>query len=110
MKQFLQKQWWPTCFCELVASRHFPNNTRGDYLLNNVIGFQRTLRYRVKGDGSGFRAVSVEPLLRSSDPKFRPTDLEFGPDSALDMADWYNPLIGHMPHSLRDSKRDVEYG
>jgi hypothetical protein len=110
MKQFLEKQWRPTCGCELVASRHFPDDTQGDYLLNNVIGFQGILRYRVKDDGSGFQAVPVEPLLRSSDPNFRPTDLEFGPDGALYLVDWYNPLIGHMQHSLRDPKRDVEHG
>ncbi|MEO6807960.1 MAG: PVC-type heme-binding CxxCH protein [Isosphaeraceae bacterium] len=110
MKQFLQKQWRPTCGCELVASRHFPDDTQGDYLLNNVIGFQGILRYRVKDDGSGFQAVPIEPLLRSSDPNFRPTDLEFGPDGALYLVDWYNPLVGHMQHSLRDPKRDVEHG
>jgi hypothetical protein len=48
--------------------------------------------------------------LRSSDPNFRPVDLEFGPDGALYLVDWFNPLIGHMQHSLRDPKRDVEHG
>jgi glucose/arabinose dehydrogenase len=110
MPQFLKMQWRPTCGCELVASRHFPDDTQGDYLLNNNIGFQGILRYRVKEDGSGFHADPVEPLLKSSDPNFRPTDLEFGPDGALYVVDWYNPLIGHMQHSLRDPKRDVEHG
>ena len=110
MKQFLVKQWRPTCGCELVASRHFPDDTQGDYLLNNDIGFQGILRYRVKEDSSGFHADPVEPLLSSSDPNFRPVDLEFGPDGALYVVDWFNPLIGHMQHSLRDPKRDVEHG
>ena len=60
--------------------------------------------------GSGFHADPVEPLLRSTDPNFRPVDLEFGPDGALYLVDWYNPLIGHMQHSLRDPNRDVEHG
>ena len=50
--------------CEFVSSRHFPEDTQGDYLLNNVIGFQGVLRYRVKEQGSGFHADPVEPLLR----------------------------------------------
>lgn len=110
MKQFFPMQWRPTCGCELVASKHFPDDTQGDYLLNNDIGFQGILRYRVKEDGSGFSGSAVEPLLKSSDPNFRPVDLEFGPDGALYVVDWFNPLVGHMQHSLRDPKRDVEHG
>jgi glucose/arabinose dehydrogenase len=110
MEQFLVKQWRPTCGCELVASRHFPDDTQGDYLLNNDIGFQGILRYRVKETGSGFHADPVEPLLKSSDPNFRPVALQFGPDGALYVVDWFNPLIGHMQHSLRDPNRDVEHG
>jgi glucose/arabinose dehydrogenase len=110
MKQFLQKQWRPTCGCELVYSRHFPHDTQGDYLLNNDIGFQGILRYRVKEEGSGFAATPVEPLLQSSDPNFRPVALQFGPDGALYVVDWFNPLIGHMQHSLRDPNRDHTRG
>jgi glucose/arabinose dehydrogenase len=110
LQEFLVKQWRPTSGCELVSSRNFPEETQGDYLLNNVIGFQGVLRYRVKEDQSGYHADPVQPLLRSTDPNFRPVDLEFGPDGALYLVDWYNPLVGHMQHSLRDPNRDVEHG
>lgn len=110
LKQFLVKQWRPTCGCEIVSSRHFPDEMQGDYLLNNCIGFQGTLQYRFKDDGSGFHADPVEPLLRSSDPNFRPVDLMFGPDGALYILDWFNPLVGHMQHSIRDPNRDKSHG
>ena len=110
MHQFLKTEWRPTSGCELISSRNFPDDVQGDYLLNNVIGFQGVLRYRMKDDGSGFHGDPVQPLLRSTDPNFRPVDLEFGPDGALYLVDWYNPLIGHMQHSLRDPNRDVEHG
>jgi hypothetical protein len=110
MKQFFKMQWRPTCGCELIYSRHFPHDTQGDYLLNNDIGFQGILRYRVKEDGSGFSGTPVEPLLTSSDPNFRPVALQFGPDGALYVVDWFNPLIGHMQHSLRDPNRDHTHG
>lgn len=110
MKQFLVKEWRPTCGCEIVESRNFPDEMQGDYLLNNCIGFLGTLQYRFKEDGSGFAADPVPPLLRSSDPNFRPVDISFGPDGALYLCDWFNPLIGHMQHSIRDPKRDKTHG
>ena len=110
LQEFLVKQWRPTSGCELVSSRNFPDEAQGDYLLNNVIGFQGVLRYRMKDDGSGFHGDPVQPLLTSTDSNFRPVDLEFGPDGALYLVDWYNPLVGHMQHSLRDPNRDVEHG
>jgi lysophospholipase L1-like esterase len=110
MKQFFPMQWRPTCGCELVYNRHFPDDTQGDYLLNNNIGFQGILRYRVKEDGSGFSGTPVEPLLKSSDPNFRPVALQFGPEGALYVVDWFNPLVGHMQHSLRDPNRDHTRG
>ena len=111
MKQFFPMQWRPTCGCELVYSRHFPDDTQGDYLLNNNIGFQGILRYRVKEDGSGFAgdADRAAPAVVAI-PNFRPVALQFGPDGALYVVDWFNPLVGHMQHSLRDPNRDHTHG
>jgi putative heme-binding domain-containing protein len=110
LKQFLQKQWRPTSGCELVSSRQFPDDAQGNYLLNNTIGFQGVLQYKMREDGSGFAADPVDPLLKSNDPNFRPVDLEFGADGCLYLVDWYNPLVGHMQHSLRDPNRDHAHG
>ena len=110
LKQFLQKQWRPTSGCEFVSSRQFPESAQGNYLLNNTIGFQGVLQYRMREDGSGFAADPVDPLLKSNDPNFRPVDLEFGADGCLYLVDWYNPLVGHMQHSLRDPNRDHAHG
>ena len=110
LKQFLQKQWRPTSGCEFVSSRQFPDEAQGNYLLNNCIGFQGILQYKMREDGSGFAADPVDPLLKSNDANFRPVDLEFGADGCLYVVDWYNPLVGHMQHSLRDPNRDHFHG
>ena len=113
LKQFLVMQWRPTSGCEIVSSRHFPEGMQGDYLLNNCIGFQGTLQYHFRQDekpASGFSVDPVEPLVRSTDPNYRPVDLVLGPDGALYIADWFNPLVGHMQHSLRDPNRDHVHG
>jgi glucose/arabinose dehydrogenase len=110
MRQFLKKEWRPTAGCELVSSHNFPEDVQGDYLLNNCIGFQGTMQHRMREEGSGFAADAIDPLLRSSDPNFRPVALQFGPDGALYVIDWFNPLIGHMQHSIRDPNRDHSHG
>jgi len=110
MQQFLVKQWRPTAACLIVGNRHFPETLQGNYLINNTIGFLGTLNYRMTDEGSGFKGSPVEPLVSSSDTNYRPIDMKFGPDGALYIVDWFNPLIGHMQHNLRDPNRDKQHG
>ncbi len=110
MNQFFKKRVRPTAGCELVSSRHFPPEAQGNYLLNNCIGFQGVLQHTVKDAGSGFEGEEIDPILFSSDRNFRPTDIQFGPDGALYIVDWFNPLVGHMQHNLRDPNRDHTHG
>ena len=39
-----RKQWRPTAGCELVSSRNFPDDVQGNYLAEQLIGFQGTLQ------------------------------------------------------------------
>ena len=95
---------------EYLYSRHFPDHMQGNLLVGNVIGFQGILQYDVQDKGASFTAKEVEPILSSSDPNFRPTDLEIGPDGAIYFTEWQNPIIGHMQHNLRDPNRDRTHG
>lgn len=110
MRQWTDSTKRPTAGCEFVSSRHFPPEAQGNFLLNNCIGFHGVMQYEVEEDGSGFVGRQIEPLLHSTDINFRPVDLQFGPDGALYICDWFNPLIGHMQYSLRDARRDTEHG
>lgn len=100
----------PTAGSEFVSSRHFPEEAQGNFLYNNVIGFHGIKQHRVRPEGSGFAGEEIEPLLTSVDINFRPVDMQFGPDGALYIADWFNPLVGHMQYSLRDARRDKTHG
>ena len=100
----------PTSGCEIVSSRHFPDEAQGNFLVDNTIGFQGIKQHRVIEEDSGFTSEEVEPLLYSTDINFRPVDLQFGPDGSLYLVDWFNPLIGHMQYSLRDERRDHDHG
>jgi putative heme-binding domain-containing protein len=96
---------------EIVSSPHFPEDLQGNLLVGNVISMQGILQYRFQQKGESFpEAVETEPLVSSSDPNFRPSDIEIGPDGAIYFCDWQNPIIGHMQHNLRDPSRDRIHG
>lgn len=100
----------PCPAAEVLTSRHFPEEFQGNLLVQNVIGFQGILRYRLDETGSGLNGVELEPIVQSDDPNFRPVDIEIGPDGAIYFTDWQNPVIGHMQHNLRDESRDKTHG
>jgi len=110
LNSFTSTRVRPTAGLEIVSSRNFPSHMQGNLLINNTIGFQGIKQHKLIDKGAGLTTEEVENLLISSDPNFRPVDLKFGPDGALFVADWYNPLIGHMQHSLRDPDRDIAHG
>lgn len=107
---FTETRVRPTAGIEIISSRQFPDAVQGDFLVNNNIGFQGTKQHRIIPSGSGIGSQEVAPLLQSSDPNFRPIDLEFGPDGALYIVDWYNPLISHGENPPRDPARDKSHG
>jgi azurin len=100
----------PVAGAEILSSRHFPDDMQGNVIVLNVIGFRGLLSYKLSEDGAGLKWTEVEPILQSSDENFRPVDAEVGPDGALYVADWHNPIIGHMQHNLRDRSRDRLHG
>ena len=100
----------PSSGCELISSRQFPEASQGNYLLNNVIGFQGVLQHKLSDAGAGYVGEPIEPLISCEDRNYRPVDLQFGPDGCLYIADWHNALIGHLQHNLRDPHRDRTHG
>lgn len=111
MKDFLTSSNKPKiCGTEIISSRNFPDEAQGNVLFNTFIGFQGITQHKIDEDGSGIVAKEIAPLLHSKDPYFRPVDLRFGPDGALYVVDWYNPVISHGEIPLRDPLRDHTHG
>jgi mono/diheme cytochrome c family protein/glucose/arabinose dehydrogenase len=107
---FAPKRARPTSGAEFVSSRHFPEEMQGGFMTCNSIGFLGTSIAAIHDDQGGFGGTLIGDLVTSSDPNFRPCDLEFAPDGSLYILDWHNALIGHMQHSARDPKRDKTHG
>ncbi|MEZ5328143.1 MAG: c-type cytochrome [Verrucomicrobiales bacterium] len=108
--EFAPKRSRPTSGAEFVSSRHFPDEAQGDFMICNSIGFLGTSFHDIWDDESGINGKHVGDLISSSDPNFRPVDLETAPDGSLYIVDWHNPLIGHMQHNARDPNRDSQHG
>ncbi len=110
MKQFWERPSRPCPGTNILTSRHFPEEFQGNFLNCNVISFLGIYRVKVTEDGSGLKGQTLEDLISSSDPNFRPTAVDVGPDGAIYLLDWQNAIIGHMQHHLRDPNRDHVHG
>jgi putative heme-binding domain-containing protein len=94
---------------EIVDSPHLPDDLQGDFLIAGYYA-RNVARLRPTIDGAGHKLQTLAPLLTSSHNAFRPVDLNVGPDGALYLADWFNPIIGHYQASLRHPNRDKTHG
>ena len=61
-------------------------------------------------EGAGFASRETVELIKSDHPAFRPVDVKQGPDGAIYVADWYNPIIQHGEVDFRDDRRDKAHG
>ena len=97
------------CGLEVVSGRHLPDDWQQNMITNDFRG-HRVCRYVVQEDGSGYVAKEQKELIRSTHPAFRPIDVKMGPDGAIYIADWYNPIIQHGEVDFRDERRDKTHG
>ncbi len=109
-KKWFEKRVRPVAATGLLSGSHFGDEHEGNFLICNTITFLGVLQHKVNYNGADITATEIEPILYSSDPNFRPSDVEVGGDGALYVSDWHNVLIGHMQHNMRDPNRDHEHG
>lgn len=97
------------CGLEIVASQQFPDDWQGDFVTADFRAHS-VVRFSVTDDGAGYVTKEMPDVLTSTNVTFRPVDLKFGPDGALYVADWSNPIINHGEVDFRDPRRDHEHG
>ncbi len=110
----------PSCGNEILAHEHWPEEVRGWYTTNQMKGWHGVRWYKLNQTGSGY--TSEQPfakedgeegsgeLMSCSDITFRPVAQQIGPDGALYILDYYNPIVGHTTYSFRDPRRIQTHG
>ena len=94
---------------DFVENSHWPAANQGEVISGGYL--QNTVeRFRFTDSGAGFKAERLPPLIESTNTAFRIVDARFGPDGALYLCDWCNPVIGHYQASFRHPDRDKTHG
>ncbi len=95
---------------DFVENSRWPAVNQGELVTGGYL--QNTVeRFRITDEGaSSFKVARLAPLIESTNIAFRVVDARFGPDGALYLADWFNPVIGHYQASFRDPNRDKDHG
>ncbi|MFD3002451.1 PVC-type heme-binding CxxCH protein [Pontibacter toksunensis] len=94
---------------EVISGRHLPESWQGSVITNDFRA-NRINRFELEEQGSGYASKQIEDLLWTDDVAFRPVDISVGPDGAIYVADWYNPIIQHGEVDFHDPRRDQERG
>ncbi|MDR3638732.1 MAG: HEAT repeat domain-containing protein [Isosphaeraceae bacterium] len=97
------------CGLEVASGRHLPDEWQGNLLTNDFRG-NRVCRYVITEDGAGYASREQPELIKTKHMAFRPIDIKMGPDGAIYIADWYNPIIQHGEVDFRDPRRDHTRG
>ncbi|MFA6546136.1 MAG: PVC-type heme-binding CxxCH protein [Limisphaerales bacterium] len=98
-----------TTSLDIIGTRALPDDIQGCALLGGFLAADVEL-HRFEDAGSGFKTTQLPKLLKSITTEFRPVDVTVGPDGAIYIADWFNPIIGHYQASYADPRRDKSHG
>lgn len=94
---------------EFLHSTQFPPEMQGRAIIGgyyiNVLE-----QHELKFDKRMFSSTRLPNIIEAKTNVFRPVEVRMGPDGAIYVADWYNPIIGHYQSSYRHPDRDKEHG
>lgn len=93
----------------IVESAHLPDWIQGHVIIAGYFA-REVSAIPVVEEGSGYAISKPIRLVYGGHPSFRPVDTAQGPDGAIYVADWFNPVINHYQVSLRHPDRDYSHG
>jgi len=97
------------CGVEALTGRHVPDALQNTLAAPDFRGNRINL-FQLTDKGSAYTSTQIADLVSSTHGAFRPIDIKMGPDGALYVADWYNPIIQHGEVDFRDPRRDHAHG
>jgi putative heme-binding domain-containing protein len=97
------------CGIDCLGAANLPDKTQGNFLIGDYKKNQVS-RFSLIEDGAGFKVKWRQPFLRSKHRNFRPIDVKMGPDGAIYVVDWYNPITCHQDDLYRHPNRDKSHG
>lgn len=94
---------------EFLHSSMFPPEMQGRVLIG---GYYANLLewHELKLEDGLFSTKLLPNIIETKNNVFRPVEVRMGPDGAIYVADWYNPIIGHYQASYRHPDRDKQHG
>lgn len=94
---------------EILHSEQFPADWQGTIITCDFRA-HRVVHFGVSDEGAGYVTKELPDVMRTTADSFRPIDVKMGPDGALYIADWSNPIIQHGEVDFRDPRRDRAHG
>ena len=94
---------------EFLHSSLFPPQMQGRAIIG---GYYANLleQHEIHSENGMFRSTRLPNIIESQTNVFRPIEVRMGPDGAIYVTDWYNPIIGHYQASYRHPDRDKQHG
>ncbi len=94
---------------EFLYSSHFPEEMQDRIVIGGY--YANLLEWHELKLVDGIYKTELLPnIIETKNNVFRPIEVRCGPDGALYVADWYNPIIGHYQASYRHPDRDKAHG
>ena len=97
------------CGVGYIDGRHLPESIRDSFVTGDFKA-NRVKRFELREHDGGYELDWKEPLLQSKHRNFRPVDVKIGPDGAVYVVDWYNPITCHQDDAYRHPDRDKAHG
>jgi putative heme-binding domain-containing protein len=94
---------------DVVSGTHLPDAWQGRMITNDFRA-NRINSFKLEEQGAGYASKQTDDLMWTDNVAFRPVDINVGPDGAIYVADWYNPIIQHGEVDFYDPRRDQQHG